>query len=79
MRHPPRGAHDPLTNGIRTGADPFLASRVGPAVGSFPAREQTADSIMGRRVNGPALNFFGWLTTGAMFAAAVALVLTWGR
>ena len=34
---------------------------------------------MGRRINGPALNFFGWLTTGAMFAAAVALVLTWGR
>ena len=35
-------------------------------------------AIMGRRVNGPALNFFGWLTTGAMFAAAIALMLTWG-
>ena len=34
-------------------------------------------AIMGRWVNGPALNFFGWLTTGAMFAAAIALVHTW--
>ena len=34
-------------------------------------------AIMGRRVNGPALNFFGWLTTGAMFAAAITPVLAW--
>jgi Mn2+/Fe2+ NRAMP family transporter len=32
--------------------------------------------IMGRRVNGVWLNVMGWLTTAAMFAAAVALVIT---
>jgi Mn2+/Fe2+ NRAMP family transporter len=36
-------------------------------------------AIMGARINGPALNFFGWLTTGAMFAAAIAFAVTWGR
>jgi len=35
--------------------------------------------IMGKRVNGPAANFFGWATTAAMAAAAVALFLTWGK
>jgi NRAMP (natural resistance-associated macrophage protein)-like metal ion transporter len=35
-------------------------------------------AVMGKRVNGPALNVLGWATTALMFAAAVALVLTWG-
>jgi NRAMP (natural resistance-associated macrophage protein)-like metal ion transporter len=36
-------------------------------------------AVMGDRVNGPALNVLGWATTAAMFAAAIALVLTWGK
>ena len=33
--------------------------------------------VMGNRVNGRWLNILGWATTVVMFAAAVALVLTW--
>ena len=33
--------------------------------------------VMGQRRNGPLINVVGWLTTVAMFAAAVGLVLTW--
>jgi NRAMP (natural resistance-associated macrophage protein)-like metal ion transporter len=32
--------------------------------------------IMGGRVNGKAVNILGWITTGLMFAAAIALVIT---
>jgi NRAMP (natural resistance-associated macrophage protein)-like metal ion transporter len=35
--------------------------------------------IMGARVNSRWANVMGWTTTVAMFAAAVALVLTWGE
>jgi NRAMP (natural resistance-associated macrophage protein)-like metal ion transporter len=35
-------------------------------------------AVMGKRVNGRALNVLGWATTALMFAAAGALVLTWG-
>lgn len=35
--------------------------------------------VMGERVNGPWLNVLGWATTAAMFAAAVGMVLTWGK
>jgi NRAMP (natural resistance-associated macrophage protein)-like metal ion transporter len=34
--------------------------------------------VMGNRVNGRWTNILGWTTTVVMFAAAVALVLTWG-
>ena len=34
-------------------------------------------AVMGKRVNGTAVNVLGWATTVAMFAAAVALVVTW--
>jgi Mn2+/Fe2+ NRAMP family transporter len=34
-------------------------------------------NVMGRWVNRPATNVLGWLTTGAMFAATIGLVLTW--
>jgi NRAMP (natural resistance-associated macrophage protein)-like metal ion transporter len=33
--------------------------------------------IMGDRVNGLGLNILGWLTTAAIFAATVGLVITW--
>jgi Mn2+/Fe2+ NRAMP family transporter len=36
-------------------------------------------AVMGDRVNGAGLNALGWATTAAMFAAAIALVLTWGK
>ncbi|HTM27004.1 MAG TPA: Nramp family divalent metal transporter [Vicinamibacterales bacterium] len=36
-------------------------------------------SVLGEHVNGPVSNAIGWATTAAMCAAAVALVLTWGR
>jgi NRAMP (natural resistance-associated macrophage protein)-like metal ion transporter len=36
-------------------------------------------AIMGRRVNGPGTNLLGWATTALMFAAALGLLLTWGR
>jgi NRAMP (natural resistance-associated macrophage protein)-like metal ion transporter len=35
--------------------------------------------IMGRRVNGLGTNLLGWATTVLMFAAALGLVLTWGK
>jgi Mn2+/Fe2+ NRAMP family transporter len=35
--------------------------------------------VMGKRTNGLAINVLGWLATLAMFAAAIALVLTWGK
>jgi NRAMP (natural resistance-associated macrophage protein)-like metal ion transporter len=35
--------------------------------------------VMGERTNGRPINILGWLATLAMFAAAIALVLTWGR
>ena len=36
-------------------------------------------AIMGKRVNNLATNIIGWVTTAIMFAAAIALVLTWGK
>jgi len=36
-------------------------------------------AVLGRDVNGPLANVMGWITTVAMFAAAGALVLTWGK
>ena len=35
--------------------------------------------IMGERVNKLGINVLGWLTTAVMFAAAIALALTWGH
>ena len=35
--------------------------------------------IMGERVNKLGINVLGWLTTAVMFAAAIALILTWGH
>jgi len=35
--------------------------------------------IMGKRVNGTALNIVGWMTAVAMTVAVVALVATWGK
>jgi Mn2+/Fe2+ NRAMP family transporter len=35
--------------------------------------------IMGKRVNGLWENLLGWATTAMMFAAAIALVWTWGQ
>jgi NRAMP (natural resistance-associated macrophage protein)-like metal ion transporter len=35
--------------------------------------------IMGERTNGLAINVLGWIATAIMFAAAIALVLTWGK
>jgi Mn2+/Fe2+ NRAMP family transporter len=37
------------------------------------------EAVMGQRVNGLGINVLGWATTAAMFAAAIGLVLTWGR
>lgn len=36
-------------------------------------------TVMGSRTNGRVLNFAGWFTTAAMFAAALGLVVTWGQ
>jgi NRAMP (natural resistance-associated macrophage protein)-like metal ion transporter len=36
-------------------------------------------AVLGKEVNGRATNIMGWITTIAMFAAAIALVLTWGK
>lgn len=36
-------------------------------------------SVMGDRTNNGAVNVLGWIATAAMFAAAIALVLTWGK
>jgi Mn2+/Fe2+ NRAMP family transporter len=33
--------------------------------------------VMGERVNGRAINILGWVTTAAIFAATLGLVLTW--
>jgi NRAMP (natural resistance-associated macrophage protein)-like metal ion transporter len=33
--------------------------------------------VLGSEVNGPLANVMGWTTTGAMFAAAIGLVLAW--
>jgi Mn2+/Fe2+ NRAMP family transporter len=35
--------------------------------------------VMGDRVNNRWTNAVGWLTTATMFAAAIGLVLTWGK
>jgi len=35
--------------------------------------------IMGKWVNGPLVNILGWATALTMFAAAIALVITWGK
>ena len=35
--------------------------------------------IVGRRRNGLWLNALGWITTAVMFAAVIALAMTWGR
>ena len=34
-------------------------------------------AIMGKRVNGPAMNILGWITTAAIFAASLGLVISW--
>lgn len=34
-------------------------------------------TIMGDQVNSRALNLLGWITTGAIFAATVGLVVSW--
>jgi Mn2+/Fe2+ NRAMP family transporter len=36
-------------------------------------------AVMGQRVNSLGINVLGWVTIAAMFAAAIGLVLTWGR
>jgi NRAMP (natural resistance-associated macrophage protein)-like metal ion transporter len=36
-------------------------------------------AIMGGKTNSRTMNVLGWITTAAMFAAAVALILTWGK
>ena len=36
-------------------------------------------AVMGKRVNSRSINVLGWATAVAMFAAAVALVVTWGQ
>jgi Mn2+/Fe2+ NRAMP family transporter len=36
-------------------------------------------AIMGERVNGRAINVLGWITTEAMFAASVGLLVSWLR
>jgi Mn2+/Fe2+ NRAMP family transporter len=33
--------------------------------------------IMGRWVNGPAINVLGWITTAAVFSATIALIVMW--
>jgi Mn2+/Fe2+ NRAMP family transporter len=33
--------------------------------------------IMGRQTNGRGINILGWVTTTAIFAATVGLVVTW--
>jgi Mn2+/Fe2+ NRAMP family transporter len=36
-------------------------------------------AIMGKWVNGRAINILGWITTAAIFAAAIGLVVVWIR
>jgi len=35
--------------------------------------------IRGERTNGLSINILGWEATAVMFAAAIALVFTWGK
>jgi NRAMP (natural resistance-associated macrophage protein)-like metal ion transporter len=37
------------------------------------------EAIMGKQVNGLGINMLGWFTTAVMFAAALGLVVTWGK
>jgi NRAMP (natural resistance-associated macrophage protein)-like metal ion transporter len=53
----------------------FLASPLLVAI----MRIANNKAVMGERVNGPGLNVLGWAATAAMFASAIALVLTWGK
>jgi NRAMP (natural resistance-associated macrophage protein)-like metal ion transporter len=53
----------------------FLAPPLLVVIMLIANREQ----VMGRRVNAWWENVLGWTTTAVMFAAAVALVLTWGN
>ncbi|MDQ1470326.1 MAG: hypothetical protein QOJ99_1806 [Bryobacterales bacterium] len=34
-------------------------------------------AIMGDRVNGRAIDILGWVTTAAIFAVSVGLIITW--
>jgi Mn2+/Fe2+ NRAMP family transporter len=34
-------------------------------------------AIMGDRVNGREINILGWITTAAIFAATMGLIVTW--
>jgi NRAMP (natural resistance-associated macrophage protein)-like metal ion transporter len=36
-------------------------------------------AVMGDHTNGMPINTLGWIATGLMFAAAIALVVTWGK
>jgi NRAMP (natural resistance-associated macrophage protein)-like metal ion transporter len=36
-------------------------------------------SVMGHRTNSTPINILGWIATGLMFVAAIALVVTWGQ
>lgn len=36
-------------------------------------------AIMGKWVNGRAINILGWTTTAAIFAAAIGLIVVWIR
>jgi Mn2+/Fe2+ NRAMP family transporter len=36
-------------------------------------------TIMGHRTNSLPINILGWIATAVMFAAAIALVITWGQ
>ena len=37
------------------------------------------ERVMGKHTNGRWINLLGWGATGAMFAAATVLALTWGH
>jgi Mn2+/Fe2+ NRAMP family transporter len=39
----------------------------------------SSKQVMGKHTNGRWITLLGWGATGAMFAAATGLVLTWGR
>jgi Mn2+/Fe2+ NRAMP family transporter len=65
---------------IQSAADAAVALR--PLAGSgatFLMLVANNKKIMGNRVNGVWTNLLGWAATAAMFAAAIALFLTWGR
>jgi Mn2+/Fe2+ NRAMP family transporter len=36
-------------------------------------------AVMGKRTNSRLINILGWIATAIMFAAVIALVLTWGK